>query len=447
MYIDILSVMEENEILQDIKNKLLSLLENNCGLLKYSIKNDIEGYLYCLTNNILNIYNIEIYKVGNSSKLICRLKTYNNSYFELIKVKNILYVPYKTMFETLLFIKLKKYRILSSKEFLTNYEKINEQFILIDELLKNNSGISALKKYYLYVMDQNIDNELYVIDIKMEKKINYDLKKINYETKIKDKIKKHNEEKEEGHLIYIDIPEITYNFSNELQSIIMLKKYTTTITEFVGIITVKLHIKVFDIILARLLLHDMLNGTHIKNKYFNCSDTQVEKTFEKINFYFKSYISSDKIKKAYLFDHYNEGIKIYPDKKFTIKKLKKNKGITEEEFKKYYGSKFDLLRKKLFDNNSENAEENFHEDDLNNVDSNKNTDDEIKEKINNINEIKSIYQSKFDIYRKIIDSDSDDDFGNKKIEVEKYEIKNNDEIVKSLKELYPSRYDRYTKID
>ena len=55
--------------------------------------------------------------------------------------------------------------------------------------------------------------------------------------------------------------------------------------------------------LARLIFYDMLNGTRIKNKYFFCSYDKIKEVFEKIEYYFKNYCSSEKIKKAYLYEH------------------------------------------------------------------------------------------------------------------------------------------------
>ena len=49
--------------LKNIKENVKKLVENNNFLIKNSIENDIDGYLYCLTNNIFNVYNIEIYKI------------------------------------------------------------------------------------------------------------------------------------------------------------------------------------------------------------------------------------------------------------------------------------------------------------------------------------------------------------------------------------------------
>lgn len=221
--------MELELRLKNIKENVKKLVENNNFLIKNSIDNDIDGYLYCLTNNIFNVYNIEIYKIGNSCNLISRLKNYNTSYLELINIKNLVNVPFKTMFETLIFKKLKSHRLLSYREFFTNYENINKEFIKINELVSNNDEINALEKYYLYVMNDELMNIYsekiwYNINIFMNKKVNYNLVKINYGIKIKNKIINYNEEKSKGYILHLEMPEISYNFNNNIQTVLITKK-------------------------------------------------------------------------------------------------------------------------------------------------------------------------------------------------------------------------------
>ena len=232
--------MYEMEIrLKNIKENIKNLVENNNFLIKNCITNDINGYLYCITNNIFNVYNIEIYKIGNSYNLIPRLKNYNNSYLELIEIKNLVNVPFKTMFETLIFKKLKSYRLSLYREFFTNYENINNEFIKINEIVSNNDEISALEKYYLYVMNDDfmegyVEKICYNINILMNKKVDYNFVKINYGIKIKNKIKNYNDEKSKGYILYLEMPEISYNFNNNIQTVLITKKKSISFTEFLG---------------------------------------------------------------------------------------------------------------------------------------------------------------------------------------------------------------------
>lgn len=246
----------------------------------------------------------------------------------------------------------------------------------------------------------------------------------------------------------------------------------------------------------------MLNGTHIKTKYFECSQELLENTMNKIRNYFDRYTNSHKIKKAYLYDNYNEGEKVLPDKKYKEK-------ITDEEFELHYGSYFDRLKNKISNDDDENnngGEINVNNyilddnNDLNNdADLNDKNNDElienlIKEKIIMIKEIRKKYKSRKEKYLKFDDSDknsddelykeiskvykkdseenidkiekksihsnaymskfermrlidSDDDI---EIEIKSkkntepfIEIKNNDDIVKILKQTYKSRTEKY----
>ena len=66
------------------------------------------------------------------------MKKYNNMYFNKIKINLLIKVPFKFMFETLLFIKLNNCRI--KKEFFTNYDFIENEFGEIKEILNNNDS-------------------------------------------------------------------------------------------------------------------------------------------------------------------------------------------------------------------------------------------------------------------------------------------------------------------
>lgn len=89
--------------LDKIKSKIKKLLNNKDCLTKHFLKTDCRGYIYCITNVIINIYNEDIYKLGSTSDLKNRLRLYNQLYFDEIIIKKIVEVPYKCMFEALLF--------------------------------------------------------------------------------------------------------------------------------------------------------------------------------------------------------------------------------------------------------------------------------------------------------------------------------------------------------
>lgn len=86
--------MEENENkrrLKTIKNEIIKLIQKN-GLTTSGIKNDCEGYLYCISNSIHSVYSTDIYKLGNTINMIERIRSYNISYFEKINIHLLLEV-------------------------------------------------------------------------------------------------------------------------------------------------------------------------------------------------------------------------------------------------------------------------------------------------------------------------------------------------------------------
>lgn len=138
--------MEENS-LTEIKLKILDLVENKCGLIEYGIKNDCEGYIYCIYNSLYDIYDDKYYKLGNTINLETRFNDYNTIYFEPIQIKLTQKVPYKYMFEMLLFKRLKNYRIRRSREFFKNYELIENEFKIIKDLVEKNDNLYSIQKY------------------------------------------------------------------------------------------------------------------------------------------------------------------------------------------------------------------------------------------------------------------------------------------------------------
>ena len=177
------------ERLESIKSKIKNLLNNKNYLTRHGIENDSDGYIYCITNSIINIYNEKIYKLGNTLDLGGRLNKYNQLYFEPIITKNIIRVPYKYMFECLLFIKLDKYRIRKNKEFFMNYIKIRKELKKIEELVKKNDDIECVEKYYEYIKEENNITEELIKNINLSKKKKYNIEPINYGETIKNNIK------------------------------------------------------------------------------------------------------------------------------------------------------------------------------------------------------------------------------------------------------------------
>lgn len=327
-----------------IKNKIIKLTDKQT-LIQHGIKNDSEGYLYCIYNSIYQIYSTEIYKLGNAIELTNRMKKYNNNYFDEVKIMLSVKVPYKFMFETLIFIKLKNFRIKKNREFFTNYDLIKKEFEFIKKISEKNKPINSIEKYYDNVIENIIENEKSLNEIKICKKIIFDLKTINYFDKFKNKIKNHvSNENNNGYLLHLDIEEISFNFDNIIQVFMVVSNLKHDFTEFLTKVKVKNIIYIYDIKFVKYLLCDLLNNAHIKNKYFMCSNEKATDIVNKINYYYDYYSCVEKIKKAYLYDKYNEGIKIETDKKPL------EKSAVEIEFlnnvKNTYSNSIELLKKK-----------------------------------------------------------------------------------------------------
>lgn len=160
--------------------------------------------------------------------MIDRIKSYNISNFEKINIHLSLEVPFKFMFETMLFIKLNEYRVKRKKKFFTNYKTIETEFAKIKELINSNDSITSIEKYYKYVIN---------------KKLEYNLEPKNYLDNYKNKIKKHiPNDKKNGYLLHLDISEISYGFNNEVQVFLVLSNITTEFTEFIGDVKLAKHL-------------------------------------------------------------------------------------------------------------------------------------------------------------------------------------------------------------
>lgn len=178
--------------------------------------------------------------------------------------------------------------------------------------------------------------------------INYELTTKNYFDKYKNKIESHISNKNNiGYLYHLDIPEITHNFNNKVQIVQIVKKNSVNYTEFISNVNIKNKIKIYDVSFVKLLLFDMLNNLHVKNIYFNCDETKINEVFNMIKKYHECYYSIEKIKKAYLYDIYNQGKFINHDKISnngyeidlkTLNNLQKNYKTKIEKIKNFYDS-------------------------------------------------------------------------------------------------------------
>ena len=330
--------------LEQIKKKIIKKFKIRNQLIKNGIMNDGEGCLYCISSSIYKIYSIEIYKLGNAEVMENREYDYNRIYFDKITIHLQIKVPYKYMFETLLFVKLSKYRIVYNREFFTNYELIKKEFDKIKEIINNNEPLEAINKYYDCV--SNITQCKFNGTLKFTNKQQQELIPKKHSDSYKNKIRNYiSDNAKKGFLMHLDIPEITYNYDSKVQVFTVLSKCKTQYTEFLcNIETIKCG-EITNMKFAKLLLFDMLNGTHIKNNFFLCSKERATEVFKKIMYYYNNYKCDEKIKKAYLYDIYKEGenepIDIQPTKRYHFSK--------EELMSETCFSRINIIKKKLND--------------------------------------------------------------------------------------------------
>ncbi len=287
-------------------------------LIQYNLINDTEGYIYCIKNSLYDVYNIEIFKLGNSYDLEERFSFYNNIYFENIEVIKELYVPYKYTYEYLLFISLRNERVKSNREFFTNFNLIESEFKILENILKNSklNNTEKLKKYLIHILKKfSIEN---IMELEIPKNITINIvnrREIKYTiVPKKEKINAIYKKEKSGFIHLLKIEEIDHNFENKIQYIyVSNKKKISSMTEFLFPIKEKKKIQISNIYIAKLLLKDMMNNKLIKNNYYECDEKFAIEIMNKIKEYFDNH-KEDEIIKAYLNDMYNIGEKMIPSK-------------------------------------------------------------------------------------------------------------------------------------
>ena len=286
-------------------------------LIQYNLINDTEGYIYCIKNSLYDVYNIEIFKLGNSHDLEERFSHYNNIYFENIEIIKELYVPYKYTYEYLLFVSLRNERIKSNREFFTNLNSIESEFKILENILKNSklNNTEKLKKYLIHILKKiSIEN---IMELEIPKNIIINIvnrREIKYIIVPKKEKINITYKKDSGFIHLLKIEEIDYNFENKIQYInVSNKKKISSMTEFLFSIKEKKKIQISNIHIAKILLKDMMNNKLIKNNYYECDEKFAIEIMNKIKEYFDNH-KEDEIIKAYLNDMYKIGEKVIPSK-------------------------------------------------------------------------------------------------------------------------------------
>ena len=96
-----------------------NIINTNCKKFKSKCKDtNVPGYLYCLYNKVYDTYGNSVYKLGKSINVKRRLGSYSTSYLNPSELKYTSQkVKYYSYAEKLLFLKLKKYKLRSNREF------------------------------------------------------------------------------------------------------------------------------------------------------------------------------------------------------------------------------------------------------------------------------------------------------------------------------------------
>jgi len=88
-----------------------------------------QGYIYCLYNICYSYISNNMYKIGQTRHINNRLSSYNSIFIDKCEYKYQINVNDKQLAETIIFIKLKKYRILETRElFICDLEIIKKVF-------------------------------------------------------------------------------------------------------------------------------------------------------------------------------------------------------------------------------------------------------------------------------------------------------------------------------
>jgi hypothetical protein len=153
-----------------------------------------QGYIYCLYNICYSYISNNMYKIGQTKHINNRLSSYNSIFIDKCEYKYLINVNDKQLAETIIFIKLKKYRILESRElFICDLEIIKKVFdetkLLLDkeEDEGNNEAIlnyleidkNEIKKNTIYECLIEKLNSILFNGIENKKKYFYENKKID----------------------------------------------------------------------------------------------------------------------------------------------------------------------------------------------------------------------------------------------------------------------------
>lgn len=250
-------------------------------------RQDIDGYVYCIENNLFNGYSEPIYKISSTVNIENMLNDHDSTYFENTLLIRKIHVPRKLFYEYMIVLRLHKYRISSNKNFYINLKEINVAFDELENLLKNKSQ-DYIHEHYLNFMN-NFDKSKYCsIPLKITQKSKY-LPEIKLTNKKTMKINLNSDKC--GHIYWIEHPYIKDYFNNKIQIIIPslsdeVPWIKSSFIEDIKIIKV-LNVKYLDI--AKNMLYELAYLYNIKTYYYVISKELITEIFDLIEKYFKTY--------------------------------------------------------------------------------------------------------------------------------------------------------------
>lgn len=260
-------------------------------------KQDIDGYIYCIENNLFNGYTDPIYKISSTININNMLNDHDFTYFNNTLLIRKIHVPRKLFYEYMIILRLHKYRISSNKNFYKNLKEINIAFDELETLLQNNSK-DFLHDYYLNFMNKFDKNKYCSIPLQINKQSD-SLPEIKLSKKKSMKINLNSDKC--GYIYWIEHPYIKNYFNNKIQIIIPTVSnevpwIKSNFIENIKIIKV-LNVKYLDI--AKNMLYELGYLYNIKTYYYVISKEAITEIFELIEKYFKTYIDKFQLNFAF----------------------------------------------------------------------------------------------------------------------------------------------------
>lgn len=315
-----------NKLNENEKKKLIiECLKTKLGIPK-------EGYIYCIYNELYEVYDTLIYKLGNTQNIKERVQAFNNGYIKECIIKNLVKVPHKLQYEFIIMFKLNKYKAILNREFFINYEKIDEEFKRIEILIETKTQKEILEIYAeefaKIKIDEYIDEikEIILRNLKPCRRTTEKLKLQNIVKKNKKNVKYKNSL---GYVYFIILKSISKFYNKEVSILIIseTKKITKFETLFMEDVIINKELKSIDIGICKNIIDDLIGNKMINTGYYLLNEYKMTDVMKVLEHYFRKY------RKDELFDAYKKD------------RYMKNNIIIEEEYgflKKYSEIKRDI---------------------------------------------------------------------------------------------------------